>query len=82
MRIAKSIPDLNEPLTDEEWNRLWGTNVKGGYDLIRLVVPGMIQNKKEKSSISYQPLLLNTRRCKVFIRRRKRQSLRFQKPGE
>ncbi|MDX9816536.1 MAG: glucose 1-dehydrogenase [Smithellaceae bacterium] len=48
MRIAKSIPDLNEPLTDEEWNRLWGTNVKGGYDLIRLVVPGMIQNKKGK----------------------------------
>jgi 3-oxoacyl-[acyl-carrier protein] reductase len=48
MKIAKLYPDLNEPLTDSEWNTIWNTNVKGGYNLIRLVVPHMIQNKKGK----------------------------------
>ena len=48
MKIAQWIPDLNKPLTDEEWNVLWDTNVKGGYNLTRLVIPNMIQNKKGK----------------------------------
>jgi len=29
MRIAQLIPDLNEPLTDPEWNVIWNTNAKG-----------------------------------------------------
>ncbi len=48
MRIAQLIPDLNEPVTDTEWNTIWNTNVKGGYDLTRLVVPYMIREKKGK----------------------------------
>ncbi|OPL14269.1 MAG: hypothetical protein AVO39_09350 [delta proteobacterium MLS_D] len=48
MRIAKLIPDLNEPLSDEEWNVVWNTNVKGGYDLTRLVVPHMIERNRGK----------------------------------
>jgi NAD(P)-dependent dehydrogenase (short-subunit alcohol dehydrogenase family) len=48
MRIAKILPDLNEPLTDEEWNLIWNTNVKAGYDLTRLVVPHMIEEGKGK----------------------------------
>jgi NAD(P)-dependent dehydrogenase (short-subunit alcohol dehydrogenase family) len=48
MKIAKLYPDLNEPLTDSEWNTIWNTNVKGGYNLIRLVVPHMIQSKRGK----------------------------------
>jgi len=48
MKLAQLIPDFNEPLTDDEWNKIWNTNVKGGYDLTRLVIPNMIQNKKGK----------------------------------
>jgi NAD(P)-dependent dehydrogenase (short-subunit alcohol dehydrogenase family) len=48
MRVAQLIPDLNAPVTDTEWNRIWNTNVKAGYDLTRLVVPHMIQKKKGK----------------------------------
>ena len=48
MRIAQLLPDLNEPMTDGEWNTLWNTNVKGGYDLTRMVVPHMIREKKGK----------------------------------
>ncbi len=48
MRIARSIPDLNEPVTEPEWNRIWNTNVKAGYELTRLVVPHMIDRKKGK----------------------------------
>jgi len=44
MKISKLIPDLNEPLTGNEWDMIWDTNVKGGYNLTRLVVPHMIQN--------------------------------------
>lgn len=47
-KLAKLIPDLNKPLTDDEWNKIWNTNVKGGYDLTRRVIPSMIQNKKGK----------------------------------
>ena len=46
MRIAQLIPDLNVPLTDSEWNMIWTTNVKAGYDLTRLVVPHMIRQNK------------------------------------
>jgi NAD(P)-dependent dehydrogenase (short-subunit alcohol dehydrogenase family) len=46
MRIAKLIPDLNDPVTDAEWDRIWSTNVKAGYDLTRLVVPHMIEKNK------------------------------------
>ena len=48
MSIAKILPNLNEPLTDEEWNLIWNTNVKAGYDLTRLVVPHMIERGKGK----------------------------------
>ncbi len=48
MRIAKILPDLNKPLTDEEWNFIWNANVKAGYDLTRLVVPYMIEKNKGK----------------------------------
>jgi NAD(P)-dependent dehydrogenase (short-subunit alcohol dehydrogenase family) len=48
MRIAKLIPDLNEPLTDDEWNVIWNTNVKAAYDLTRLIVPHMIEKGKGK----------------------------------
>jgi NAD(P)-dependent dehydrogenase (short-subunit alcohol dehydrogenase family) len=48
MQIAKLIPDLNEPLTESEWNLIWNTNVKAGYDLTRLVVPHMIKKGKGK----------------------------------
>ena len=48
MRIAQLIPDLNEPLTENEWNLIWNTNVKAGYDLTRLVVPHMIEKAKGK----------------------------------
>ena len=48
MRIAKILPDMNLPVTDEEWNRIWNTNVKAGYELTRLVVPHMIQQKQRK----------------------------------
>jgi NAD(P)-dependent dehydrogenase (short-subunit alcohol dehydrogenase family) len=46
MRIAKLIPDMNIPVTDEEWNKIWSTNVKAGYELTRLVVPHMIRQNK------------------------------------
>jgi NAD(P)-dependent dehydrogenase (short-subunit alcohol dehydrogenase family) len=48
MKVSKLIPNLNEPITDNEWNMIWNTNVKGGYNLIRLVAPHMIQNKGGK----------------------------------
>lgn len=48
MRIATILPDMNEPMTDEEWNLIWNTNVKAGYDLTRLVVPHMIEKGKGK----------------------------------
>jgi len=48
MRIAQLVPDLNAPVTDSEWNKIWNTNVKAGYDLTRLVVPHMIRQKKGK----------------------------------
>jgi len=48
MRVAQVIPDLNKPLSDEEWNLLWNTNVKAAYDLTRLVVPHMIKKNKGK----------------------------------
>lgn len=48
MRIAQLIPDLNKPVTDSEWNAIWNTNVKAGYDLTRLVVPHMIKRNKGK----------------------------------
>ena len=48
MRIAQLIPDLNTPVTDSEWNTIWNTNVKAGYDLTRLVVPYMIKQNKGK----------------------------------
>jgi 2-deoxy-D-gluconate 3-dehydrogenase len=48
MKISKLFPDLNDPITDNEWNIIWNTNVKGGYNLIRLVAPHMIQNKGGK----------------------------------
>lgn len=48
MRIAQLIPDLNEPVTDSEWDKIWNTNVKAGYDLTRLVVPHMIKQNKGK----------------------------------
>lgn len=48
MRIAKILPNLNDPLTDEQWNLMWNTNVKAGYDLTRLVVPHMIERGRGK----------------------------------
>ena len=48
MRIAQLIPNLNEPVTDSEWDKIWNTNVKAGYDLTRLVVPHMIKQNKGK----------------------------------
>jgi len=48
MRISQLVPDLNEPLSDNEWSVLWNTNVKGGYDLTRLVAPHMIKENKGK----------------------------------
>jgi len=48
MRIAKIINDLNKPLTEEEWEKIWSTNFKGAYNLIKLVVPYMIKNGKGK----------------------------------
>lgn len=47
-KIARLITDLNEPLTDKDWNTIWSTNVKASYDLIRMVVPHMIKNNKGK----------------------------------
>lgn len=32
MKIAQLIPDLNEPLTENERNMTWYTNVKEGYN--------------------------------------------------
>lgn len=46
MKIAKLIPDLNEPLSDSEWDLIWRTNVKSEYDLTRMVVPYMIKQNK------------------------------------
>ncbi len=48
MRIAKILPQLNDPLTEEEWNVIWDTNVKAGYELTRMVVPHMIEKGKGK----------------------------------
>ena len=48
MRIAQIVPDLNKPLSDDEWDQLWNTNVKAAYDLTRLVVPHMIKQNKGK----------------------------------
>jgi NAD(P)-dependent dehydrogenase (short-subunit alcohol dehydrogenase family) len=46
MRIARLIPDLNEPVSDDEWDLIWRTNVKAEYDLTRMVVPYMIKKNK------------------------------------
>jgi len=48
MRIAKLLPEMNLPVTEEEWNNIWNTNVKAGYELTRLVVPHMIRQNKGK----------------------------------
>jgi NAD(P)-dependent dehydrogenase (short-subunit alcohol dehydrogenase family) len=32
MKIAQLIPDLNEPLTENERNMTWYTNIKEGYN--------------------------------------------------
>jgi len=48
LRIAKVLPNLNTPISDEEWNMIWNTNVKGGLNCTRLVVPFMIEQGKGK----------------------------------
>jgi NAD(P)-dependent dehydrogenase (short-subunit alcohol dehydrogenase family) len=46
--IARILPDLNVPITDEEWNTIWDTNVKGVFNCIRVVVPFMAKERKGK----------------------------------
>lgn len=48
MRIAEILPNLNDPLTEEEWSIIWNTNVKAGYDLTRFIAPHMIEKGKGK----------------------------------
>ncbi len=48
LSLARVVPDLNLPLTDEEWNTTWGTNVNGVYNCIRAVVPIMVRERKGK----------------------------------
>jgi 2-deoxy-D-gluconate 3-dehydrogenase len=46
--IARILPDISKPLTDEEWNVTWDTNVRGVYNCIKTIVPGMIAGGKGK----------------------------------
>lgn len=46
--IARILSDIGKPLTDEEWNTTWNTNVKGVFNCIKTVVPGMIAGGKGK----------------------------------
>lgn len=46
--IAKILPDIGKPLTDEEWNSTWDTNVKGAFNILKTVIPGMIKERKGK----------------------------------
>ena len=46
--IARILPDMGQPLTDIEWNSTWDTNVKGAFNTIKTVVPGMIKEGKGK----------------------------------
>jgi len=46
--IARIAPDLDVPLTEEEWNITWSTNVNGLFDCIRAVVPFMITERNGK----------------------------------
>ena len=48
MRITKILPQLKKPLTEDEWNVIWDTNVKALYELTRIVVPYMIAQGKGK----------------------------------
>ncbi len=46
--ISRILPDIAKPMTEEEWNSSWDTNVKGAFNFIKCVVPGMIKQKKGK----------------------------------
>jgi len=46
--IARILPDLNVPLTDDEWTTTWETNVNGVFNCIRTVAPFMIKQRKGK----------------------------------
>lgn len=48
LTIARIIPDLNVPMTDDEWNTTWDTNVKGVFNCIRAIAPLMIKERKGK----------------------------------
>jgi len=47
MKISKLFLDLNDPITDNELNIIWNTNVNGGYHLIRLVAPKRFKTRRE-----------------------------------
>lgn len=48
LTLKKILPDLDLPITDDEWNTTWNTNVKGVFNCIKAVAPLMIKEKKGK----------------------------------